>query len=110
MSAKWALASLAIIASIAVAAPASANEWHHPHHGRHAGYHHEGGWGLDVAPGGGRYTAREAASASPRRMSHPFAGEPRAPSAVARGPFLQVERVERRMTASLNLRQLNQRW
>jgi hypothetical protein len=107
MSAKWALASLAIIAAVALTAPASAAGWHHYHHHH---YYHRGGWGLDVAPGGGHYTPRDVALASPRRMSHPFVGEPCAPSAVVRGPHLYVERVENRMTAALNLRQLHRRW
>ncbi|MGH6990233.1 MAG: hypothetical protein ACREFD_16570 [Stellaceae bacterium] len=112
MSAKWAAASLAILGAVALAVPASASPDHHRHHFwhyGHASYHHRdhhGGWGLDVAPGGGHYTARSVAMASPLRMSHPFVGEPRAPSAVARGPASRVNNVERRMTRRLNLEQL----
>jgi hypothetical protein len=90
MTAKLVLGALAVIGTVAFSLPAMAK-------------------GLDVAPGGGFYTARDVANESPRRMSHPFVGEPRAPSFVARGSHRHVSRVEMIITARLNLHQLHRR-
>jgi hypothetical protein len=88
MTAKLVLGALGAMAAIACSVPVLAKS-------------------LDVAPGGGFYTARDVANESPRRMSHPFVGEPRAPSFVARGPHTYINRYEMGMTAWLNLHQLH---
>ena len=88
--------------------------------GRHMGHRHAaregrgygqgmrpGSLGMDVAPGGGTYTRRDVASEEPGRMSHPVAGERRAPSNVAKGSLANVDRIENDMTARLNQQQLN---
>lgn len=94
--------AIALVGAAAISLPASAHGHRHHHH-----YHHHGAYGLDVAPGGGFYTARDVLNESPRRMSHPYVGEPAAPSIVARGPHRHINRVEMRMTARLNLHQLH---
>lgn len=66
-----------------------------------------GSLGMDVAPGGGIYSRRDVASEEAGRMSHPVAGERRAPSNVAQGSLGHVDEVEDAMTARLNQQQLN---
>lgn len=105
MTLKLVLGALAVIGTVAVSLPASAHHrhWHH-HDWHHAGY------GLDVAPGGGRYTKRDIINESTYRMSHPVVGEPCAPSIVALRPHRYINRVEMVMTADMNLHQLHRRW
>jgi len=62
---------------------------------------------MDVAPGGGTYSAADVAAEDPDRLSHPVVGEAKAPSNVAKGSLAQVESQERGMTANLNAQQLN---
>jgi hypothetical protein len=102
MKASLILGTLAVVGALAVVTPVSA---HQRHEGPRYGQPHH--WGMDVAPGGGYYTRYDVANESPRRMSHPVVGEPRAPSAVARGPHTFVNRFEMGMTAALNLRELH---
>jgi hypothetical protein len=101
MSAKHVLASLALIGGIAIAAPSFAQDRSYGEGLR------PGSLGMDVAPGGGTYSRQDVANESRDRMSHPVAGERRAPSNVARGPLGHVDEVESGMTAKLNQQQLN---
>lgn len=96
MNLKLVFGAVAVAGALAISLPASAHG--HRHH-----HHHHGGYGLDVAPGGGFYTARDVLNELPRRMSHPHVGEPCAPSIVARRPHRYINRVEMVMTAKLNL-------
>lgn len=66
-----------------------------------------GSLGMDVAPGGGVYSRYDVASEEAGRMSHPVAGERRAPSNIAQGSLSHVDQVEDAMTARLNQQQLN---
>lgn len=89
MKANSVLGALAVVGTVAFAVPVLAHD------------------GLDVAPGGGFYTARDVAHASPRRMSHPYVGEPFAPSFVVRGSHHHINHVEMVITAKLNLAQVH---
>ena len=103
MNVKLVLGALAVAGMAVFSLPASA---HHHHR-----WHHHGGYGLDVAPGGGHYTKRDIINESTLRMSHPHVGEPCAPSVVARRPHRYINRVEMVMTANLNLEQVHHhRW
>jgi hypothetical protein len=91
MSAKYAVASLAIIGAISLAAPA---------------FSQGAATGMDVAPGGGVYSRPDVSQEDPDRMSHPVVGEAKAPSAIAKGSEGDIEQRERAMTENLNQRQL----
>jgi hypothetical protein len=92
MYAKLALRSVIVAGAIALAAPAFAQGSKD---------------GMDVAPGGGVYSKADVASEPADRMSHPAAGEARAPSQVAKGSLADVDQAEDEITSRLNQEQLN---
>jgi hypothetical protein len=101
MKAKYILSSLAILGSIALAAPGFAQDR------SYAPGVPAGSLGMDVAPGGGVYTHQDVSSEEMDRMSHPVVGERRAPSNVSSGSLSQIDQTEDSMTAKLNQDQLN---
>jgi len=101
VKAKWVLGSLVLASGIALAMPGSAQDRDYPDGTR------AGSYGMDVAPGGGTYGRGDVAAEPADRMSHPVAGERRAPSEFAHGSLADVDQAEDAETARLNLQQLS---
>ena len=102
MRATYVVASLALAGAIALTVPALAQDRTYPDGAP------PGAYGMDVAPGGGVYRSPDVAVEAPGRMSHPVAGERRAPSQVAQGSLAHVDAVENAETARLNQSQLEE--
>jgi hypothetical protein len=103
MKAKYVLSSLVLVSGMALAAPSFAQM----HDRSYGDGMRAGSLGMDVAPGGGTYSRSDVAAEDPMRMSHPVAGERRAPSNVAKGSLADIDQAENAETARLNAQQLN---
>ena len=101
MQAKYLLGSLTIVGAVALATPSFAQQ-----HRTYPGGTPAGAYGMDVAPGGGTYSRADVAAEPGDRMSHPVAGERRAPSNIVNGPLAHVDAIENAETARLNRQQL----